>query len=272
MVVWWVVIFVIGACLGSFFNVCIHRIPREESIVRPRSRCPGCGHPIAWYDNLPLLSFALLRGCCRHCRAAIHWRYPAVEALSAALAVAVLRRFGLTAAGGAYLLFVWMLVIISFIDVEHRIIPVELTVGGMVAGWVFSFLVPALQGTAQPFVGLGYSIFGSLIGAGLLYLTGSLGSVVFRKEAMGLGDVDLLAMAGAVLGWKLVALTFFLAPLLAIIPGLLVLLIKRSHEIPYGPFLSLGLVIALFEGKELLRMTGIEETIRVLWLYAGLPN
>ena len=269
MALWWSVAFVVGACVGSFLNVCIWRLPRDQSIVRPRSRCPACSHPIAWYDNIPLLSFALLGGRCRHCRGPIHWRYPLVEALSGALAVAVLQRFGLTAVGVVYLLFVWVLVAISFIDLEHRIIPAELSMGGLVAGWILSGLFPQLHGAEHALLGIGYAVFGSLIGAGLLYLTGSLGSFVFRKDAMGLGDVDLLAMAGAVLGWKLVTLTFFLAPLLAVGPGLAVLAIKRSHEIPYGPFLSLGLIISLFAGKGLLQMTGIEETIRLLWFYAG---
>ena len=266
--VWLALWFVVGAVIGSFLNVCIYRIPKDQSIVKPRSRCPACGHPIAWYDNIPLVSYAALRAHCRHCQAGIHWRYPLVEALSAVLTTAVVARFGAWPVGPVYLLFVWALIVISFIDLEYRIIPIAISVGGLLVGLVASILVPQLHGTHSALIAFCRAGFGALIGCSLLYLTGSVGSFFFQKEAMGLGDVDLMAMAGAFLGWKLAVLTFFLSPLLAVVPGLVVLIRKRSHEIPYGPFLSIGLVLALFVGEALIRASGIEEVVRLLWSYA----
>ena len=261
--------FVCGALVGSFLNVCIYRLPREQSIVHPRSRCPACSHPIVWYDNIPLVSFAALRGRCRRCKSPIHWRYPVVEALSGAATVAVLGCFGLGLQGASYLVFVWALLVVSFIDLEHQIIPDEISLGGLVMGLVLSPLVPQLHGTTHRLAAFGYAVVGALVGGGLLYVTGLLGSLVFRKEAMGGGDVKLLAMAGSLLGWKLVTLTFFVAPAIAIIPGLVVLWRKRSHVIPYGPFLSLALVLSLFVGQQLIQMSGVEDTVRLLWLYYG---
>ena len=261
------VLFAIGACVGSFLNVCIWRLPREESVVRPRSHCPHCRHLIAWYDNLPMVSYLLLGARCRHCHGAIHWRYPLVEALSGVSAVVLLNRFGTGPIGVIYLCFVWALIAVTFIDLEHQIIPDEISLGGLVVGLVLSGLVPQLHGTDQILLGLRRAGLGAVVGAGSLYATGVMGSLIFRKEAMGGGDVKLLGMAGTLLGWKLVMLTFFLAPLLAIVPGLCVLLFKRSHVIPYGPFLSLALVVSLFAGDRIIQASGFEETIRLLWSY-----
>lgn len=265
----WILWFIIGAMAGSFLNVCIYRLPREQSIVQPRSHCPKCQHPIAWYDNIPLLSYLMVGGKCRHCRGAIHGRYPVVEALSGALSVAVVHQFGVGPKSLVYLVFLWALLVASFIDLEHQIIPDEISFGGLVAGLVLSGLIPQLHGTDQALVALKRSVIGAAVGGGLLYVTGTIGTLVFRKEAMGGGDVKLLAMAGSVLGWKLVTFTFFVAPVLALIPGVVVLLLKRSHVIPYGPFLSLALVLALFSGSTLIQMSGVEDTVQVLWMYFG---
>ena len=258
----WPVWFALGSCIGSFLNVCIVRMPREQSIVSPGSHCPQCTRPIAWYDNIPLVSFVWLRGACRHCRRPIAWRYPLVEALTGVAAVAVFLRFGLSAVGVMYLAFVCALIVSSFIDLEFQIIPDEISLGGLAVGLVVSVLVPQLHGTDLRLLAFGRAVLGMFVGGGLLYLTGMLGDFVFRKESMGGGDIKLLAMAGSILGWKLVALTFFTAPILALIPGVMVLLFKRSHVIPYGPFLSLGLILALFLGNALLRTTGIEDAVR----------
>lgn len=261
----WTFWFMVGTMWGSFLNVCIFRLPREESIVRPRSHCPGCQHPIAWYDNIPLLSLLLLGGRCRHCQASISWRYPVVEALTGALTVAVLHRFGITPAGFIYVAFVYALLVASFVDLEFQIIPDEISLGGLAVGVALSVLVPSLHGTTSRLIALERSVIGLLVGGALLYGTGFLGELLFRKEAMGGGDVKLLAMAGSLLGWKTVTVCFFVSPVLALIPGVFVLLVKRSHVIPYGPFLSLGLVVALFFGADLIRLSGIEESIRILW-------
>jgi leader peptidase (prepilin peptidase)/N-methyltransferase len=236
----WLLWFVWGSVLGSFLNVCIYRLPREQSVVRPRSRCPGCRKQIAWYDNLPLISFVRLGGRCRHCRKPISWRYPLVEALTGAATVAVLHRFGPNAVGCIYVAFVAALLAASFVDFEFQIIPDEISLGGLAAGLILSVLVPALHGTAI------------------------IGDFIFRKESMGGGDIKLLAMAGSILGWKAVLVTFFIAPVMALVPGLFVLLFKKSHIIPYGPFLSLALVVSLFWGDDLLRLSGMEDTVRLL--------
>ena len=264
-------------------------MPREESVVTPRSRCPRCQHFIAWYDNLPFVSFALLRGACRHCREPIRWRYPVVELLTAGMTVAVLERFGVGAVGLIYLAFVYALIVSSFIDLEFRIIPDEISLGGLALGLLCSVLIPSLHGTDARLVAVGRSALGMLVGGSVLYATGAAGDLMllsFRRlgvclrhqpywrrklsryrhmrESMGGGDVKLLAMAGALLGWKPVLLTFFLAPFLALIPGLVMLVLKRSHYIPYGPFLSAGLVVSLFFGSDILRASGVEETMRLL--------
>ncbi|MBI4004292.1 MAG: prepilin peptidase [Candidatus Omnitrophica bacterium] len=263
----WVLVFVIGSMVGSFLNVCIHRLPREQSIVFPASHCPACRHPIAWFDNIPVLSFLLLGARCRYCRRTIHWRYPVVELVTAASAVAVAARFGVTAAAAVYFAFVCALIVVSFVDLEFQIIPDEISLGGLVVGVALCAAIPSLQDTASRGLAAGRSLIGALVGGGVLYVTGLLGDFIFRKESMGGGDIKLLAMAGSVLGWKLVLLTFFIAPIFALIPGLAVLLLKRSHIIPYGPFLSIGLAVSLFAGNTLLQVTGMEETIRLIWMY-----
>jgi leader peptidase (prepilin peptidase)/N-methyltransferase len=265
----WTATFVLGSVVGSFLNVCIYRLPREQSIVTPGSHCPGCRRPITWYDNVPLLSYALLRARCRHCRAPIHWRYPVVEGLTGATAVAVVARFGAGVTGLLYFAFVCGLIVSSFIDLEFQIIPDEISLGGLAVGLVASALWPALHGTDSRLLGFGRALLGMLVGGGLLYLTGLMGDLIFRKESMGGGDIKLLAMAGSILGWQMVAVTFFIAPMIALLPGMLVLAFKRSHVIPYGPFLSLGLVVALFAGHDLLRISGVEESLRLLREYYG---
>ena len=265
----WVGWCAIGSCVGSFLNVCIYRLPREQSLVRPRSRCPRCEHSIAWYDNIPIVSFLTLGGRCRHCHQPIARRYPLVEGLTGVATVAVLAQFGAGIWGIISLVFVWSLIVVSLIDLEFQIIPDEISLGGLVLGLLVSVLVPSIHGADSRWLSLGRSVMGALVGGGLLYVTGVIGDLIFRKESMGGGDVKLLAMAGSLLGWKLVLLTFFIAPLFALPPGLFMLLTKRSHVIPYGPFLSIGLIVSLFVGHELIRMSGIEDTIQLFWELYG---
>ena len=263
----WLLSFVFGSMIGSFLNVCIYRMPREQSIVRPRSRCPHCEHSIAWYDNIPLLSFVRLRGRCRHCQHSIHWRYPLVEALTGLSVAGVISHFGLTAQALVYTAFVCALIAVSFVDLDFQIIPDEISLGGLVLGLLVSVALPSLHGTEARWLALGRSLLGALVGGGVLYATGLMGDLIFRKETMGGGDIKLLAMAGSILGWKLVVLTFFISPLLALGPGLIVLVTRRSHVISYGPFLSLGLIVSLFAGQEILQRTGMEDSVRMLWEY-----
>ena len=271
--VWLGAVTLFGLCVGSFLNVVIYRLPEEISVVQPRSFCPSCKHGIAWYDNVPVVSWLVLGGHCRHCHKTISPRYALVELLTAALFVG----FYLWLGWSAHLLVLWTLtaclVASTFIDFDYRIIPDEITLPGMVLGLVVSALVPAIHGVASPWLGLRQSILGILVGGGSLYLTGLLGNAIFRKESMGGGDVKLLAMAGSVLGWKLVLLAFFLAPLLALLPGLIVLFTTKSHEIPYGPFLSLALVIAMVSGDRILERSGVVQALDVgmpeLWRYVA---
>lgn len=242
-------------------------MPREQSIVVPGSRCPHCEHPIAWHDNIPLLSFLALQGRCRHCRKPIRWRYPMVELVTAIASVIVFGAFGVNAVALVYFAFIAALITVSVIDLDFQIIPDEISLGGLVVGLIVSLLLPALHGTDSRWLALGRSVIGFLVGGGVLYLTGMLGDFLFRKESMGGGDIKLLAMAGSILGWKLVLLTFFIAPAIALLPGLWVLIFRKSHVIPYGPFLSLGLVIALFFGPAILRLSGMDETFQLLWQY-----
>ena len=146
--------FAIGACLGSFLNVCIHRMPLEQSIVTPGSRCPKCSHPIAWHDNIPILSYLALRARCRHCKAPIRAQYPIVELVTGGLTVAVVARFGVHPVSLVYLVFVYGLIVSSFIDLEHFIIPDEISLGGLALGLVISPLVPQVHGTASWWVAL----------------------------------------------------------------------------------------------------------------------
>lgn len=264
---WWILSFVFGCMIGSFLNVCIWRMPREESVVSPPSRCTACKQPIAWHDNIPVISWLLLRGKCRHCSARIAWRYPFVEALSGAATLLTLGRFGFAPHGLVYLALVYALIVVTFIDIDFQIIPDEISVGGTVAGLLLSIAWPALHGVDTWMEGWRAASAGVLVGGGTLYLTGMLGDFLFKKESMGGGDIKLLAMAGAFLGWKTVLITFFISPMLAVIPGLLLILFKKEHVIPYGPFLALGLLVALFADDWVLRVSGFDETIRLLREY-----
>ncbi len=243
-----------GLCVGSFLNVCIHRFLREESIVWPGSYCPACRKPIAWYDNIPLLSFIVLSGKCRNCEAPISPRYFFVEFLTAFAFLGSVHYFGWTVHAAASIVFLTLLLGVSAADLEERIIPDEMSFAGMAAGLLFSVGFPALHHTVNHWHALGFSFLGLLMGGGLIYAIGVFGELVFKKESMGGGDVKLMAMMGAFLGWQNVALVFFLAPILALPIGLYVKFKKKEDYIPYGPFLSLAGAIVLFFGDFVLRL------------------
>jgi len=247
-------VFLLGACIGSFLNVCIHRIPREESIVHPRSHCPSCSQLIAWYDNLPMLSYFLLRGRCRHCRAVISPRYALVEMLTAVLFLAVWNVYGWDARTPVYLVMVGGLLLGTFVDLEHYIIPDRVSLGGMATGLLFSALVPALHQETAPGPALLSSVIGLAAGAGSLFIVGELGRLVLKKDAMGLGDVKLLGGIGAYLGWTGVLFTVLVSSLIGSVVGIaLILCGKREWQgrLPYGPFLAVGALAWIFGGREL---------------------
>lgn len=245
--------FIAGAISGSFMNVCIYRMPRTKSIIAPRSRCPLCGKKIAWFDNIPIVSFLILGGKCRSCKKRISARYIIVEILSGAACVLLYRWFALTPKFFILWYLLGSLTVASFIDLEFREIPDAITLPGIVIGLGAAALYPPLMGESNVLVSLLNSFLGVIAGGGSIYLLGFFGEFIFRKEAMGGGDVKLLAMIGAFLGWKLALFTFFLAPFFGSVVGITLKIKKGESVIPYGPHLSLAAAVALFYGKEILK-------------------
>ena len=260
----WTLAFVLGACIGSFLNVCIYRLPAEESVVHPRSRCPRCGTTIAWYDNLPIVSWALLRARCRGCHTPISARYPLVEAATGGLAILALARFGAEPLTVAVFVFTAALLLITFIDLDHRFIPDEVSLPGIVVGLAVSLLPGG--------IGLVDAALGALLGGGVLWLVAWGYEHLTGREGMGYGDVKLLAMIGAFLGWQAIPAVIVIASLTGSVAGLVAMFDSRSRrrvrrverqfgplavlvslrrasrrtEIPFGPFLALGALAALY--------------------------
>lgn len=249
-------IMVTGLVIGSFLNVVIQRLPQDESVVSPRSKCPKCSKPIALRDNIPVLSYFLLQGRCRFCRQKISFRYVLVEILSALIWFLSWRTWGLGPGFVVQVIFLSFLLVATMTDLETELIPDEITLGGLVVGLVVSFIWPAVQHASVPWVGLLRSALGILTGGGLVYLTGVAGNFIFRKEltrlgldqSMGGGDVKFLAMAGSFLGWEKAWLAFFTAPFLGLPFALYAKFSKQERVIPYGPFLSLACLVQFFYG------------------------
>ncbi|MDE1920376.1 MAG: prepilin peptidase [Candidatus Omnitrophica bacterium] len=247
-----VFVFIMGAIIGSFLNVCIVRLPLEKSIVRPGSHCVACKAPIAWYDNIPLISWLVLGGRCRACKAKISFRYWLVELLTGSVFFLFWRYYGMHAVLWPYLVMMSGFIVATFVDFEHRIIPDEVSIGGIVAGLAFSLVVPQLQGATSPLWGFCLSLLGVLAGGGVIYLMGMIGDFVFKKETMGGGDVKLMGMVGAFMGWKLALLTFFLAPFFGAVYGIIEKIRTKDSAIAYGPFLILGALTSLFWGERII--------------------
>ena len=255
--------FILGCVVGSFLNVLIYRLPMGLSINQPRrSFCPHCKEPIAWRDNIPILSFLLLGRRCRRCGEPISWRYPLVEAVTGLLFALIYYRQGAQLGAGmgqviVMLLLVSLLVVGSAVDMDWLIIPDEITFYGLLGGLLAGFLLPGLHvgkasyHTFQSLTGLPHldGLIGSAIGAaggGLMVLFFAVvGSVIFRKEAMGFGDVKLMAMIGAFFGWKVAVIAFFLSPFIGLLYGVPLVLTAGEHVMPYGPFLSIGAMLAI---------------------------
>lgn len=233
----------VGSTIGSFLNVVIHRLPREESLSFPPSHCPRCRARIRWRDNLPVLGWLLLRGRCRDCREPISWRYPLVEALAAVLAAALWLRFGPTPELAVYGAFAAGLVAVAFIDLDHMIIPDSLSLGGIAAGFGASF-----------FTGLGWrgSLLGAAAGGGTLLAVCLAYYAATRREGMGLGDVKLLAAIGAFLGWKAVLFTVFTASVSGALIGGAAVGFRLKRAVPFGTFLALGALLYVFWGPFLI--------------------
>ena len=236
-------VFVFGLFVGSFLNVVIVRLPERRSIVTPRSACPRCEGPIPWYDNVPLLSFALLGGRCRSCRAPISWRYPVVEAATGGLFLLALARRGLSLDLVSALVLLAALVAITGIDLDHQIIPDVITLPGIAVGLAWSLV------TGQP--RWLESLIGAVVGGGLFLLI-----IVASGGGMGGGDMKLGAMLGAFLGWRLLLVGIMLSVLAGGVVAIVLLALRRrgrKDAVPFGPFLALGGALALLWGEGILQ-------------------
>ena len=235
-----------GALIGSFLNVCIHRLPKGTSIVWPASACPNCGRALSWFENVPVVSYAFLRGRCRTCRSPISWRYPIVEALTAAMFAFGWWYYGPTPLLASRLVLGCALIVLFAIDLEHHLLPNVITLPGLAAGLLFSLFLPP---------GLLHAFLGALAGGGVLWLIGEAYYRYSGQEGMGGGDVKMLAMIGAFLGWQQVILTLVLSSVAGSIVGILFLATRRGglkYELPYGTFLALAALAASLAGEQII--------------------
>jgi leader peptidase (prepilin peptidase)/N-methyltransferase len=259
------VVFTFGAVIGSFLNVCVHRMPLEQSIVTPPSHCPHCNAHIRWTDNIPLVSYIMLRGKCRHCGAKITPRYFLVELLTAVLFLLMwlkLTEWDHPPVHGIYLLkgpIYWMviagLIVATFIDFEHYIIPNEITFGGLIIGLLLSAVYPPLMDADTVKLSLLRSVLGAVVGGLSLLTVAVVGEMIFRKEAMGMGDVKLLAAIGAFFGWQSALFTILVSSLLGGVVGLVLIVGRRKgweSRIPYGPYIAFGAMLWMFCGHEII--------------------
>jgi leader peptidase (prepilin peptidase) / N-methyltransferase len=241
------IVSLIGLAIGSFLNVVIHRLPRHESLVSPGSRCPSCGYQLRAIDNVPVLSYLLLAGRCRRCRTRISVRYPIVEAATAILFVLHYLVFGWTPLLAVRLLFSAALVALFAIDLEHRLLPDVITLPGIVVGLLASLFLPP---------GLRDALIGMIGGGGVLWLIGEAYYRYAGEEGMGGGDVKMLAMIGAFLGWKLALITLVFSSIAGAVIGLIVIALRRGdmkYALPYGTFLAIAAVIASLYGDPIFR-------------------
>jgi len=241
------IVFLLGLIIGSFSNVCIYRIPKNESIIFPASRCPNCHTPIKAIDNIPILSYLLLKGKCRQCGEKISIRYPIVEFLSGVIYLLIFLVYGRSGQSIIYALLSSALIIISFIDLDKQIIPDEISLPGIIIGFILSIFVP--------YISYFNSILGIIIGGGIIFLIALAGLAIFKKEAMGGGDVKLAAMIGAFIGWKYIIISLFIGFFIGAIAGILLILSKiksRDDMVPFGPFIALGSLITILWGENIL--------------------
>lgn len=241
------VIFTFGACIGSFLNVCIWRLPESQSIVSPPSKCPNCNKPIRFYDNIPIISYIWLWGKCRACRKPISIRYPLVEIITGLFACITAIKFGISYEALIYFIFIAALIVTTFIDIDHQIIPDIISLPGIAIGLLFSIVFESLHYKD--------SLIGILIGGGSLFLIAWGYHFFTGKDGMGGGDIKLLAMIGAFIGWKGVFFTIFVSSATGSIIGIMLMLIKQKDlklAVPFGPFLAIGAILYIFFGPELL--------------------
>jgi leader peptidase (prepilin peptidase) / N-methyltransferase len=260
---------VFGLVIGSFLNVVILRMPQGASITLPRSRCPQCKQLIHWYDNIPVVSYLLLGGACRQCGKKISVRYPSVEALTGAVSILLYLKFGLTIEWAIFLGLSAALIVLAFIDLDHRILPDPITLNGIWVGILISVLLAqpsplvarifqsaGIEGANPRIIALVNSLLGAVVGGGLLWAVAEAYLRLRGVEGMGFGDVKMMAMVGAFLGAPLALLTIMFGSLLGSIVGLILLRFAnktREYELPFGTFLSFAAIFAVLYGDELVR-------------------
>lgn len=241
-------VFIFGAAIGSFLNVCIYRLPAKISLVKPNSQCPHCHHPIRFYDNIPIISFIFLQGVCRYCNKAISWRYPLVELITAVLALLLFIKFGLSFKFLVFFIFAAVLIVITFIDLDHQIIPDILTLPGIPI-----FFLAAIFMAEVPWLD---ALLGVLIGGGILFIIAIVYELISKREGMGGGDIKLLAMIGGFLGWKSLIFILLFSSFAGAVIGLAAMIIKKEdmkYAVPFGPFLSAAVVAYIFWGEKFTR-------------------
>lgn len=238
---------IFGLIVGSFSNVCIYRIPRNESIIYPASHCPNCRNGILAKDNIPLLSYILLKGRCPNCGSRISIKYPVVEFLTGLVYVIIYQIYGVSVQSLIYIILSSALIIIAFIDLDEQVIPEVISLPGIVVGLILSFFVHHIS-----FVN---SALGIVLGGGIILVIRLAGSLIFKKESMGIGDIELAAMIGAFLGWRYITISLFLGFFLGALTGIFLILSKiksREDAVPFGPFIILGSFITLLWGEKIL--------------------
>ncbi len=243
--------FALGAAVGSFLNVVIHRVPRQLSVVSPPSHCPACDAPIRWRQNVPIVSWLTLRGRCAACGTRISARYLTVELLTGLLAVALARRYGVSFEFVSGFVFAAGLIALTWIDLDHRLLPDRITLPGIVAGLA---LAP-LRSHGAPLDGLSAAALGVLVGGGSLWLVAWLYERMTGREGMGGGDIKLLAMIGAFLGWQGVLLSLFLGSVVGSVIGVGIMIARGADTrlaLPFGPFLAIGALTTLLQGEALI--------------------
>lgn len=240
--------FIFGAAIGSFLNVCIFRIPAKVSIVKPSSQCPSCHQPIRFYDNIPIISFILLKARCRNCGEKISWRYPLVELITAIFALLLFMKFGLSLNFIVFFVFTAVLIVITFIDLDHQIIPDILSLPGIPIFFlaaVFIVKVPWYE-----------ALIGLLIGGGVLFAIAFVYEFITKREGMGGGDMKLLAMIGGFFGWKSLIFILLFSSFTGALVGIAAMIIKKKdmkYAVPFGPFLSAAAVAYIFVGEIFMR-------------------
>jgi len=267
-------VFIFGTLIGSFLNVCIYRLPKDMSIVKPFSFCPHCKTPVKWFDNIPLISYLLLGGKCRKCSGKISLRYPIVELITALLFLVLYIKFGFTFTFFKYVFFFALIIVVSAIDIDYHAIPAYLCFIGVIAGLIFDLgltikvlrdgsinlaSLPILKALRNLIFGLGFTylfkFFGDIFIS--LYLAfRKKESIEGERESLGLGDVDFMGMVGIFLGMKSVVVVFFLAPFFALLYSFFALIFKKSHLIPYLPYLSLAVITVFFWQDKILKIAG----------------